>query len=181
MKSRYFFSFLLSLSSLCLGVLAADIGYDEQESQHVRITNNDDGSRTIFKRIPGQRQMIKRTYDPEAKLLSLTVYITDVYGETRSCKIYDGQKNELFKVAYGYDKFGRLVREYMYDSKTNEPVSVYVYPYGPDGKRGKAQRIVVKKGPKTDVFNKLSAPSALEKDPFAPKDTEKKPSLKKSR
>lgn len=148
---------------------AADEGYNEQENQFVRVTNNDDGSRTIFKRIPGQRQLVKRTYDPNGTLISLIVYISDVYGEMRSCKIYDAKKNELFKVAYGYDRFGRLVLENMYDSKNNELVSVFQYPYGADGKRGRPIRIVKRMGEKFSERSRFEKASALESDPFAPK------------
>ncbi len=156
------------LAFLSLSVLqAADSGYNEKEGEFVRVMDNDDGSRTIFKRIPGQRQMLKRTYDPNGTLIAFSLYINDIYGELRSCKIYDGKRNELFKVAYGYDKFGRLVEEHMFESKTNELVSVFRYTYGADGKRSSPVCVVKKPGAMAKDRFKFAAPSAYEKDPFS--------------
>ena len=66
----------------------------------------------------------------------VTVYRMDEQGNPRSCKIYDGQQQELYKVRYGYDKqWGRLVEEQMFDSRvkridpnTGEEMPVRQFP-----------------------------------------------------
>lgn len=157
------FLLLLSVGALSAG-FSADEGYDEKDSQLVRVMRNDDGSKTIFKRIPGQRRMLKTYFDSNGTVKALTIYTTDLYGNLRSCKIYDGSRNELFRVAYGYDRFGRLVAENMYDSKKNILVSIYKYEYGADGKRSKPTCFVKAD---IDAAKKIHAlPSAWEKNPF---------------
>lgn len=158
------FLVLLSVGAMSVGLADSDDGFDAKDSQLVRVMRNDDGSRTVFKRIPGQRLMNKIAYDPNGVIKALTIYKTDIYGNLRSCKILDGKKNELFKVAYGYDKFGRLVAENMYDSKTSKLVSIYEYTYGADGKRSKPICYVKAA---IDAAKKMHAlPSAWEKNPF---------------
>ena len=42
----------------------------------------------------------------------------DPHGNPTGCKIYDGQKNEMYKTSYGYRKSdGQLVEERMFDSR----------------------------------------------------------------
>ena len=157
------FFILLAVASLS-PVWAVDDGFNATDSQLVRVMRNDDGSRTVFKRQPGQRNMVKTAYDPNAVIVSQTIYRMDIYGNLRSCKIYDGKRNELFKVSYGYDPYGRLVSENMYDSKTNTLVSIYKYKYGADGKR--STPICYVKAAIDAAKKNHALPSAWENNPF---------------
>ncbi len=140
----------------------------EQDQHHVRMQTNSDGTKTEFKRHPHQRMMTKTTFSKDGVVISKTVYRRGIYGKLRSCKIYDGESNELFKVAYGYDKrTSRLTAENMYSSKSGELVRILWYDYDSAGNRSKP-RIVVEphfEKPPPGLLLYLQ-PSAPEKDPF---------------
>lgn len=157
---------------------AVDEGYNDKPGKFVRVSNNDDGSRTIFRRNPGDMQMLKHTYDPNGRLVSMAVYSTNYQGDTLGCYIYDGKKNLLFKVAYAYDKFGRLMKELMYDAKTEALTSLFEYKYDAMGKRMKPVCHVFVKGNDPDKRFHFDRPTALEKDPFADDEKAKPPGRK---
>lgn len=160
-----FFALIFSVSPL----MAEDPGFDAEDGQFVRVVRNDDGSRSIFQRTPEMKGgMRKQMFDANGVLLSITVYRTGQKGYLTSCKIYDGKGTELYKVSYGYEKkTGRLVRERMYDSKTNKIVRIFVYTYDELGHRSKPFSISYPTN-LPDSEN-VPAPSAPEKDPFAEK------------
>lgn len=146
---------------------AADDGYHAKQSQFVRVSNNDDGSRTVFKRMPGDKELHKYTYDPDGRLVHMARYVTDKFGAIIGCFISDGKKNILFKVAYVYNRQGQLVEEYMYEADTKALVSIFQYNYDELGKRSEPRCIVVKKGDDPDNRFKFRKATALDKDPFS--------------
>lgn len=166
---------LFLLLALFFGVsplMADDPGFDAEDSQFVRVVRNDDGSRSIFQRTPEMKGgMKKQMFDANGVLLSVTMYRTGKWGQLTSCKIYDGKGNEMYKVAYGYDKnTARLVREKMYDSKTKKIVRLFVYTYDEQGNRSKPVAVSYPTNLPDETSDKnLPAPSAPEKDPFAAK------------
>lgn len=168
---------LLAVVSLSLSISqAADAGYDSKPGKFVRVSNNDDGSRTVFQRYPGDMELHKKTYDPEGRLIHKAVYKTNNVGAMMGCYIHDGKGNILFKVAYVYDRLGRLVQEYMYEADTEALVSIFEYPeeeHDANGKKVKPKCIVVKKGKDPDNRFRFAQPTKLDKDPFA--EDEKKP------
>lgn len=156
------FALLFSFSPL----MADDPGFDAEDSQFVRVVRNDDGSRSIFQRTPEMKGgMRKQMFDATGILMSVTIYRTGPNGELTSCKIYDGKGTELYKVAYGYEKStARLVRERMYDSKTNVIVRLFVYTYDEQGRRSKP--FAYSYPTNLPDSEKPPLPSAPERDPF---------------
>jgi len=169
---RIFALLAIAMVLPCAGQIPVD---ELEEGPFVRVKMNEDGSRTIFRRSPDNRTLIKKTYSGNGVLRGLTVYRMDKAGNPRGCKIYDGQKNELFKVGYGYDKnWGRLVEERMFDSRVKNidpdtgkemPVRRFIYTYNAQGGRSKPISIVLRPGAKAeDIYG--SGPSAYKKNPF---------------
>lgn len=166
---------LLLLAATLTAAVGANPPPDEVEGPFVRVMMNEDGSRTVFRKSPDNRTINKKTYSPNGTLTLLTVYRMDANGNPLSCRISDGQKQELFKVIYGYDKRnGRLVEERMFDSRvkridenTNKemPVRRFIYTYDAQGNRSKPIAIVLRPGQKAeDVYG--ANPSALLENPF---------------
>ncbi|MEY3394234.1 MAG: hypothetical protein RL346_470 [Verrucomicrobiota bacterium] len=154
---------------------APSTGFDAVDGPNVRVMHQDDGSRTVFVRSPDNRTLTKRTFSKQGVLTMVTIYRMDQHANPTGCKIYDGDKNELYKVSYGYRKSdARLVEERMFDSRTkridpqtgNEmPVRRFIYTYDALGNRSAPISITLIPGLKTadEVFGKSSA---LDKNPF---------------
>lgn len=154
----------------------ADEDFNKVDGPNVRVMRNEDGSRTLFLRSPDNRTLTKKTFTANGVLEVVTVYRMDANENPLSCKIYDGLKQELFKVSYGYRKSdGQLVEERMFDSrvkrlekdgKTEMPVRRFLYTYDGQGKRSRGQAITFLEGKTADdVYRK----GAVEPDnPFKP-------------
>lgn len=154
---------------------------DAVDGPNVRVTRHKDGSKTIFTRSPDNLTLTSKKTNANGVLITMTVYRMDANGNPRGCKIYDGNKNELYKSSYGYRKSdGRLVEERMFDSRVkridpntgNEmPVRRFIYTYDAHGKRNKPIAITLTPGKTAnEVYN--IGPSALDANPF---DDEKQP------
>jgi len=180
--------------SACLALAAAACAAEppgkEEEGPYVRVMMNKDGSRTVFRKTPDNRTLIKKTYSSAGVLELKTIYRMDAYGNPRSCKIYDGKGNELFKVRYGYDKrWGRLVEEQMFDSRVKRidpntgremPVRRFIYTYDAQGNRSKPMAIVLKPGKRAeDLYG--AQPSALERNPFEDEKSPRTPANPRAR
>ncbi len=163
---------------LAVGLLASlPARADELEAvdgPNVRTMKHEDGSRTVFIRSPDSRVLTKKTF-MNGVVTMVTTYWMDASGNPTGCKIHDGQKQELFKVKYGYNKFnGLLEREVMFDSRvkrinpadnTELPVQIIAYIYDAEGKRSAPIVYNLLPGKKMeDVFGVKS--SALESNPF---------------
>lgn len=174
----------MNLLATCkIGVLAAGIlaslpaRADELEAvdgPNVRTMKHEDGSRTVFTRSPDSRILTKKRF-LNGEVTMITTYYMDSSGNPTGCKIRDGQKQELFKVKYGYHRVnGSLEREIMYDSRVkrinpvdgNElPVQIIAYIYDAEGKRSAPIVYNLLPGKKMEeVFGVKS--SALEANPF---------------
>lgn len=150
--------------------------FDQVDGPNVRVMRHEDGSRTMFLRSPDNRTMTKKTFTANGALTLLTVYRMDSNGNPLGCKIMDGNKNELFKVSYGYRKSdGMLVEERMFDARVRRlnpengaelPVQRVIYLYDAQGKRSAPIALNLLPG-KTfeEVYG--SPGSAYEKNPFA--------------
>ena len=92
-----------------------------------RMVKHEDGSRSYFEKTGDGKGMKKTTYNIRNVLVSVTLYKRGPFGELRSCLIFDGQKNELFFVRYGYDGNANLREEQMFDSRTKELVRRFLY------------------------------------------------------
>ena len=149
--------------------------YEGVDGPNVRFIRHEDGSRSVFTRSPDNKVLTKKTFSANGVLTMLTTYRMDENGNPKSCKIFDGSNNEMFKVSYGYNKFtGQLVSELMFDARVvrtdkntgkEMPVQVIRYVYDAEGKR--SAPIVINTLPgKTfeQVFGIKS--SALESNPF---------------
>lgn len=170
---------LIQLLMICalgaISVHAQEDGFDAVDGPNVRVMRHDDGSRTIFTRSPDSRTLTKRTYNPKGVVKMLTIYRMDEHGNPTGCKIYDGDKNELYKFSYGYRKSdGKLAEERMFDSRVkridpktgNEmPVRRFLYSYDALGNR--SAPIAITLIPGVDPEDVFGAPSALDKNPFA--------------
>jgi len=155
---------------------AQDEGFDAVDGPNVRVMRHDDGSRTIFTRSPDNRTLTKKTYTGNGALFLITIYRMDPYGNPTGCKIYDGQKNEMFKTSYGYRKSdGQLVEERMFDSRVKRidpetgkemPVRRFLYTYDALGNRSAPFAITLIPGKTAEEV--YGGPSALDSDPFGP-------------
>jgi len=146
------------------------------DGPNVRVMQHKDGSKSIFTRSPNNLVLIKKTYSPAGVLTLTTVYRMDANGNPMSCKIYDGQKNELFWVRYGYRKSdGQLVAEEMFDSRVKRtnpkkpdeeiPLQVVRYVIDAQGKRSAPMVYNIQPG---KTFEEIygSKSSALQSNPF---------------
>lgn len=117
----------------------------EVEGPNVRVMRHEDGSKTYFTRSPDNKTLTKKKKSANGVLTMLTTYRMDSNGNPLSCKIADGQAQELFKVSYGYRKSdAQLVEERMFDARTPRkdpntgkemPVQVIKYVYDVQGNR----------------------------------------------
>lgn len=173
---------LFLLLTCWLGVVcaeAADEGFDSVDGPNVRVMRHEDGSRTVFTRSPDNRVWTKRTYTGNGALYLITIYRMDEHGNPTGCKIFDGQKSEMFKTSYGYRKSdGKLVEERLFDSRVKRinpntgdemPVRRFIYNYDALGNRSAPIAITLIPGKTAEeVYGRPSAPPT---DPF--KDAER--------
>ena len=136
------------------GALAAGQDDFNVQTASSRMVKHEDG-----------KGMKKTTYNIRNVLVSVTLYKRGPFGELRSCLIFDGQKNELFFVRYGYDGNANLREEQMFDSRTKELVRRFLYTYDAMGNRSKPVCITLVKS--TKDIETHAVPTAPEKDPFA--------------
>lgn len=169
-----FLRLALILALGMLPVFSEEAGFDAVNGPNVRVMRHEDGSRTIFTRSPDNRVLTKKTYTANGALFLVTIYRMDAHGNPMNCKIYDGQKNEMFKSRYGYrNSDGLLVEEQMFDSRVKRtdpntgqemPVRRFIYTYDALGARSKPIAINLIPGKTAeDVFG---GPSALDVNPF---------------
>ncbi len=144
------------------------------DGPNVRTMKHEDGSRTVFTRSPNNRILTKKRF-LNGEVTMITTYWMDASGNPTGCKILDGQKQELFKVKYGFHKVtGSLEREIMYDSRVKRinpadgkemPVQIIAYIYDAEGKRSAPIVYNLLPGKKMEeVFGVKS--SALDVNPF---------------
>jgi hypothetical protein len=165
---------LIVLGFGALSSLADEAGFDAVDGPNVRVMRHDDGSRTIFTRSPDNRVLTKKTYTGNGALFLVTIYRMDAHGNPMNCKIYDGQKTEMFKSRYGYRKSdGLLVEEQMFDSRVKRidpnsgeemPVRRFIYTYDALGNRSAPISITLTPGKTAEEV--YGAPSALDVNPF---------------
>lgn len=151
-----------------------DAGFDSVDGPNVRVMRHDDGSRTVFTRSPDSRTLTKKTYTGNGALFLVTIYRMDAHGNPMNCKIYDGQRTEMFKSRYGYRKSdGLLVEEQMFDSRVKRldpntgeemPVRRFIYTYDALGNRSAPISITLTPGKTAEEV--YGAPSALDVNPF---------------
>jgi len=146
MKSLATWKTAVLLGALLGGGLSAapEAGFDDVDGPNVRIIRHADGARTRFTRTPDNTTLTKKQFSPNGVVTMVTVY-TMKLGNPIGCKIYDGDKNLLFKVSYGYRKSdGKLVEERMFDARVKRtdphtgkemPVQRICYLYDGQGNR----------------------------------------------
>ena len=156
--------FIVPLALAASVLQAAPDEFKIREPSSSRLVKHEDGSRSYFERTSNGQGMRKRTYNVNNVLVSVTYYSRGKFGQLTSCLIYDGKKNELFNVSYGYNQYAELVEERMFDSKTKELVRRFLYRYDAQGNRSKPICITLVKNKNLEIH---SGPSAPEKDPFA--------------
>ncbi len=164
---------LVTMLMPMLGV-AEEAGFDAVDGPNVRVMRHDDGSRTVFTRSPDNTVLTKKTFTGNGALFLVTIYRMDGNGNPMNCKIYDGQKNEMFKSRYGYRKSdGLLVEEQMFDSRVERtdpnsglemPVRRFIYTYDALGNRSAPLSITLTPGATAEEV--YGGPSALDVNPF---------------
>ena len=170
---------LFFIAASCLWVAqpagAEQDGFDSVDGPNVRVMRHEDGGRTVFTRSPDQRTLTKRTFGANRNLTMVTVYRMDAHGNPLSCRIYDGQREELYKASYGYHRqTGQLIEERMFDARVERidpdtgremPVRRFIFTYDAQGNRNHPIAINLLPGKTVEeVFN--MEPSALEVNPF---------------
>ena len=175
MKLLATWNILLAALALIFSGLSHANELEAVDGPNVRVMRQEDGSRAIFIRSPDGRVLTKKTFSANGVLTMLTTYKMDSGGNPLGCKIFDGSKNELFKVSYGYHKStGLLEQERMFDSRVvrkdpatgkEMPVQIIRYLYDAEGKRSAPMVFNLLPGKKfEEVFGVKS--SALETNPF---------------
>lgn len=147
------FIILLTFTLASTGYAQAPEGWEAQ-GPNVRVMRHQDGSRTLYRRTPGKKTLVKKNVGTDGKVRTVTQYHMDDYGNPRACKIYDSSNKLLFKVSYAYEiSTGRLVAERMLyadkvQTKTGQPLvaSETRYTYDAQGNRSKPITITFMKG-----------------------------------
>jgi hypothetical protein len=165
--------YLIVLISIGLAIFACGQkeDFDAVEGPNVRVIRHEDGSRSVFTRSPDARTLTKKTYTGQGALFLVTIYRMDAQGNPLNCKIYDGQKNEMFKSRYGYRKTdGQLLEEQMFDSRVKRidpntgeemPVRRFIYTYDALGNRSAPISITLTPGKTAEeVYGKPTAPAS---------------------
>ena len=146
----------------------ADDDFNKVDGPNVRVMRNEDGSKTLFLRSPDNKTLTKKTFTANGVLELVTIYRMDANENPLGCKIYDGLKQELFKVSYGYRKSdGQLIEERMFDSRvrrinpadgvTEMPVRRFIYTYDGQGKRSRGQAVTFVEGKTADLVYRKGA------------------------
>ncbi|HVJ45034.1 MAG TPA: hypothetical protein VM511_01530 [Luteolibacter sp.] len=167
---------IVTACCLMLGGMTFGGELDMVDGPNVRVTHHKDGGQTLFLRSPDKKTITKKTFGGGGTLRMVTIYRMDENGNPLSCKIFDGQKTELFKVAYGYRRSdGQLVEERMFDSRVSRtnpadgkemPVRRFIYEYDAQGNRSAPISITLTPGKSAkDVFG--AAPTGLDANPFS--------------
>jgi len=122
----------------------------EKAGPNVRVKRHQDGSRTVFQRSRDDTTLVKRTYGANGAVKMVSVYRIGTNGQPLACKIFDGGKNLLYKVSYGFNKSsGRLEAERMFDARAfrpnkdnprqEQPVRIMYYNYDAQGRATKPE------------------------------------------
>lgn len=91
---------------------------EQARDENSRTISHSDGTRSVYIRSKDHRTLNKYHYSGDGELSQMTVYRLDDKGNALAAKIFDGRKEELFKVSYGYRKSdGVLAEERMFDSR----------------------------------------------------------------
>lgn len=186
------FQILTSSSSL-----AVEKEVWEQVSHNVRVMRHRDGTNTEYRRSNDEKTLVKRRISSvrgaKNSVLTVTVYRMDNQGNPLACKIYDGKKNLLYKVSYGYHReTGQLIAEDMLDArvpqidaKTGKPIPVrrMYWFYDGAGNVTRAFSFVWRKGKYAEeAFDNHKTPSNFPTDnPFRKGSTAGTPAAPKSK
>ena len=165
----------------------------EVKGPYSSVKKNKDGTEEKFTKTPDEKVITKETIGPDGVLRMTTVYNMED-GHPKTCDIFDGRGQKLYKSRYGYSRkagspsFGKLVEEQMLDARIKHidpdtgaemPVRRFIYSYNPDGSANPPVSISLVPG---KTFEDAFA-SGLTFDPFkdgATKDTKPtKPPAKK--
>lgn len=186
--SKRFFIFFIAFTVSALPTVVLAQNKFVKKGKLVRIMRNRDGSVTEFSRNPANTVLEKRTYNEKANgekvLRNRTLYRRDKWGNLRSGAIYDGQRVQLFRIVYGYEKgTGRLIAENMFDARvkrTNpeDPTQEQVlralrYSYDAQGRRSQPMIFTGPRGATSEQLmdwlkkNKLDRGTLPETDPFS--------------
>lgn len=154
---------------------APDKDFNALDGPNVRVMRHEDGSRTLFLRSEDNRTLTKKKFSPNGVLVMINIYRMDSYGNPIAGKIYDGGKNLIFKVSYGYRKSdGQLVEEQMFDARVKRtdpdtgkemPVQRVCYVYDAKGNRSAPIVYNLLPGKSFEEVFGVKA-SALEHNPF---------------
>lgn len=148
------------------GALAASQDDFNVQTASSRMVKHEDGSRSYFEKTGDGKGMKKTTYNIHNVLVSVTLYKRGPFGELRSCLIFDGQKNELFFVRYGYDGNANLREEQMFDSKSKELSAAASFTHMTTWATA-ASPCASRWVKSTKDIETHAVPTAPEKDPFA--------------
>ena len=174
--NKIFTTLATALLLLAMPAVAESEGFDAVDGPNVRVMRHPDGGRTVFARTPDQRTLTKRTFGANRNLTMVTVYRMDENGNPLSCRIYDGQRQELYKASYGYHReSGLLMEERLFDARVKRidpetgeemPVRRFIYTYDAQGNRNHPIAINLLPGKSAEEVFDLT-PSALEVNPFS--------------
>ena len=121
-----------------------DISHEDRDV--VRVMRHPDGSRSVYKRQANWKGMRCATYSASGKLAAINDYTEGKHGQLIACTIYDSNRQPKLRVAYGYDRQGRLVEERMYTVLDKKLVQRVIYRYDANGERPKPLNVSLNNG-----------------------------------
>ena len=149
----------------------------EKTGPNVRVKRHQDGSRTVFRRSPDDRTLVKRTWGSNGVVKMIAVYRLNSGGDPLACKIYDGREALLYTVSYGSSKSrGLLQAERMFDARAQRinpstgqetPIRVMYYNYDAQGNPTAPEVYTFKEGKRAEEV--FGAQGTFPRDnPFKP-------------
>lgn len=138
MKKLLFLAIAAIAAGFCAPtVLAQSPDVSHEDRDVVRVMRHPDGSRSVYKRQANWKGMRCATYSASGKLAAINDYTEGKHGQLIACTIYDSNRQPKLKVAYGYDRQGRLVEERMFTVIDKKLVQRVIYRYNANGERMK--------------------------------------------
>ena len=122
-------------SAVALMTLVAVAAVEARDpDKRVRTIYHKDNTKTLSEQNNLTGVLKEFRYNERNSLVLRKEFQVDTKGRARHGVIWDGLDNLVAKVAYGFDEFGRVEEERMYD-QNNEVIRRIFYRYDKDGKR----------------------------------------------
>ncbi len=158
-------------------VLQSDEDFNQQNGPNVRVMTLGNGGRAVHLKSADGRSLTRKSFTAAGLLEFISVFRLDERGNPLGAKLYDGARQELFRVSFGYRKSdGKLIEVRMFDSRqkhmdvdgvTELPVLRKICGDDPEGKMTLGPAIIVRPavGAEEAIKNGVE-PMILDGNPF---------------